>query len=853
MTIKTKTVGQVPTALQYGYNFTKLGWECFAAELKLDPDTGKKHIRPRVAWKYGEGATCDPVRLERQFRDGDAICIATGPSRLGVIDTDKKGDIDGEVALFCLEMEYGPLPKHLKVQTASGTIHRIMRDRRSRLKSGQGDLAPGIDTRGCGGMIIAAGTQVVAPNEKWKYKAGTYRFLNLADFGITSIEQLDINDLGEIPDWVVELAGDPSLDAPRGRKKLRNPKPTKKGEIPEPVFVAAYTTEQFREALNLLDADKFDAYDDYCDIMLACTHATTVHDGKEVFLNWCTKNGTGKFAKDRPQIEYQWDQNLRKRNMEGGLAVGTFNWLLRNAGFGDSDKIKWPPDDFGGDPLTLGQIELLKIKKKIKKLLNKAKRKKDEAAAVKAAALMKEHGLTEDDLDTAAAPSGSFDDFIAYLPEHKYIFKATGALWPPATINSILGANATNVLDNVNPAHCMTWAPGLPTLITDRVRDKAGWIGAEGKCTFNDFRMPPVFAGGDPALAQPWLDHIARLFPVGSVEYSHLIKVFAYRVRYPGEKVNYAIILGSDDQGIGKDSLLTPIETLLGEWNVADVSASLVMQDKYNPYLKSLLCKINEADDLGDADRFAFYNRRKTWSVAPPKHLDVRQMYTGLCYVDNVVLLIISSNNKAGLFLPPEDRRNFVAWSSRVRTDFELGYFKRLHDWYSEPGTAHHIAAYLASVDLSDFDPKATPPETDAWRDIVGANRTTEASLVGDLVASLDPFDTPAVFTVDELRKAAARDLSRFGDLHDLLNHTGKAKILSHRLNEAGYSPVRNPDVKDGRWSTGFRDVVVYGRKHGMVERERLDAALAHANVLADQSRAERKAAREAKKANKFH
>jgi hypothetical protein len=574
------------------------------------------------------------------------------------------------------------------------------------------------------------------------------------------------------------------------------------------------------------------------------THASTVHDGgKEVFLDWATKNGTGKYAKDRGRIANHWDANLRKRNMEGGLTVRTFNWLLAEAGHGDSDKIKWPPtDDFSADDLTAGAIELRKVKRNVKSLLRKAKKNNDQEAADKAAELMALYGLTEDDLNTRAAPSGSFDDFIAYLPEHKYIFKPTGTLWPPATINSVLGENATNVLDNDRPAHCMTWAPGQQMLIKDRVRSNGGWIEAPGKCTYNDFRLPPVFEGGDPEQAQPWLDHVARVFPVDSVEYAHLLKVLAYRVRNPGEKINHVIILGSDDQGIGKDSLLTPIEMILGEWNVASVSASLVMGDKYTPYLKSLLCKINEADDLGDDDRFAFYNRRKTWSVTPPKHLDVREMYLGLYYVDNVVLLVISSNNKAGLFLPPTDRRSFVAWSACVRTDFDAGYFQRLHDWYSEPGTVAHIAAYLVTVDLADFDPKATPPETAAWRDIVGANQTTEASLLGDLVASLSAIDPQPVFTLDELREVALSDPTHFGELHELLNHSAKARILTHRLDDAGYTPVRNPDVKDGRWSTGLRQVMIYGPKRSMVEKERLDAALAHAAALAAKRRAERKA-----------
>jgi hypothetical protein len=63
-----------------------------------------------------------------------------------------------------------------------------------------------------------------------------------------------------------------------------------------------------------------------------------------------------------------------------------------------------------------------------------------------------------------------------------------------------------------------------------------------------------------------------------------------------------------------------------------------------------------------------------------------------------------------------------VAWSDREKKDFSEGYWNSLWGWYDDGGYAH-VAAYLADVDISNFDPKAPPPRTDAFWDIVDVNR----------------------------------------------------------------------------------------------------------------------------------
>src|SRR5262249_13365864 len=81
------------------------------------------------------------------------------------------------------------------------------------------------------------------------------------------------------------------------------------------------------------------------------------------------------------------------------------------------------------------------------------------------------------------------------------------------------------------------------------------------------------------------------------------------------------------------------------------------------------------------------------------------------------------TNHKTdGIYLPADDRRHFVAWSNIGLEDFAQDYWRKLYHWYAKGGN-EAVAAYLANLDLSGFDPKAPPTKTSAVWEVVNANR----------------------------------------------------------------------------------------------------------------------------------
>jgi hypothetical protein len=349
-------------------------------------------------------------------------------------------------------------------------------------------------------------------------------------------------------------------------------------------------------------------------------------------------------------------------------------------------------------------------------------------------------------------------------------------------------------------------------LIGDRLVSEGGWIERTGVTCFNLYR-PPTLEPGAATRAGPWLEHVHKVF---GEDTEHIIKWLAHRVQRPQEKINHALVFGSKKQGTGKDTLLEPVKRAIGPWNFQEVSPQQVL-GRFNGFLKRVILRVNEARDLGDVNRYQFYDHMKAYTAAPPDVLRVDEKNLREHSILNCVGVILTTNYKTnGIYLPAEDRRHFVAWSDRTTEDFADGYWNRLWRWYDDGGD-RHVAAYLAELDISAFDPKAPPPKTEAFWAIVDANRAPEDAELADV---LDKLNNPDAVFLSQLIGDASEDFSRW--LEDRRNR----RAIPHRLEQCGYVAVRNPDAKDGLWLVGGARQVIYA-KASFSTREQIAAVQA--------------------------
>jgi RepB DNA-primase from phage plasmid len=126
----------------------------------------------------------------------------------------------------------------------------------------------------------------------------------------------------------------------------------------------------------------------------------------------------------------------------------------------------------------------------------------------------------------------SLEDFRAYMPMHNYFFTPSREPWPASSVNARLGkitlldSNGNPLLDNEGepetipasmwldlnrPVEQVTWAPGEPMLVRDRLIVEAGWIERAGVACLNLYR-PPTIVPGDPTAAGMWTDLVYKVF-----------------------------------------------------------------------------------------------------------------------------------------------------------------------------------------------------------------------------------------------------------------------------------------------------------------------------------------------------
>ena len=422
------------------------------------------------------------------------------------------------------------------------------------------------------------------------------------------------------------------------------------------------------------------------------------------------------------------------------------------------------------------------------------------------------------------------EDFVAYMQSPDYVYLPAGDFWPAARVDARLPPvplfdksgkpvvndktgeqkemRASAWLAKHAPVEQMTWVPGQPQLIRNKLTSDGGWTDQKGATVLNLYR-PPTIAPGDATKAEPWIKHVRTIYPD---EASHIIGFLAHRVRRPHEKINHGLVLGGL-QGIGKDTLLEPVKHAVGQWNFAEVSPQQML-GRFNGFLKSVVLRISEAKDMGEFDRFKFYAHTKTILAAPPDTLRVDEKHLREHSVFNVCGVVMTTNHKTdGIFLSADDRRHFVAWSEATKGDFTEAYWNDLWKWY-ERGGFGHVAAYLAELDLAGFNPKAPPPKTPAFWAIVDANRAPEDAELADV---LDAIAKDAV-TLDMLIAKAEREICEW------LRERKNRRAIPHRLEQCGYVPVHNDTAESGLFVINGKRQTVYA-KASLSVRDQLQAA----------------------------
>jgi hypothetical protein len=418
----------------------------------------------------------------------------------------------------------------------------------------------------------------------------------------------------------------------------------------------------------------------------------------------------------------------------------------------------------------------------------------------------------------------SIEDFVAFPPNNTFIYLPCREQWSAAAIDKVLppqqdlDANgqprfrlgkpvmikASTWLMRHRRVEQISWEPGAPMIIRDRlINGGVEWVERPGANVLNTYKAPTLPLG-DPDKAKRWVEHWHKIYPDNA---AHIIKWLAYRVQYPGVKINHALLIGSAEQGVGKDTLLMGALYATGGGNFKVVEPKRLLSN-YSNYVKFVILQISEIKDTGTADgdhidRFSLYDHLKDLIAAPPPVLHYVDKYLRGYDVTNCVGVVMTTNHGLGsIFVPDTDRRLYVAWTDfDGRKAFSDQYWKDFWYWYENEGGFGYVAAYLHTLDVSDFNPKARPPQTDAWKRMVRHDQPVEESELAD---TIDALGRPDALIVAEL---VAHDVKLAW-----MDEPKSRRSVPHRLGRCGYVSCE-AEQNRGQWRINNRRHTVYVKR----------------------------------------
>lgn len=288
----------------------------------------------------------------------------------------------------------------------------------------------------------------------------------------------------------------------------------------------------------------------------------------------------------------------------------------------------------------------------------------------------------------------------------------------------------------------VTYRPGQGVFVNEDLP------GLNGRCV-NTWRDPcvnlPASASRDDV--SRWLELVEFVVP-NAAERETVLDWLAWIIQNPGLKPNWALVIGSTYEGIGKDLMLEPVRVALGAGNVREISPD-DLDSQYTWFLAR--CRLVLVEEMKLSERKATMNRLKPLVAAPPYTLTVNAKFEPQYEIPNIIASVFFTNVENALAISQQGRRYFVTWNDGQPRLAE--YYKGLVAWYRSGGAAL-AARWLLSRDVSDFEAQGRAPESGAKEDMRRAARSLLEEWLEDSIADgAAPFDTDIVALEDVLAR----------------------------------------------------------------------------------------------------
>lgn len=420
------------------------------------------------------------------------------------------------------------------------------------------------------------------------------------------------------------------------------------------------------------------------------------------------------------------------------------------------------------------------------------------------------------------ATQPGLDDFVFSTETDCYINKDTGTSVTARVFNKMMwnlwgrgyfvageGKNSKVVtpeeafiIDQHDMVAGERYRPDLDELIYDGTEDE------EGGRYFNTYMTGPLpDPVDDPEVAQVLEDHMRDLLPE---HWQIVLQWMAHNIQYPGRKIIWTPLLVGEE-GDGKTTLGEILRAAMGG-GVRHVGV-VGKEALHSNFTKSLVGKsvvvleeVLQMNDTGRQDKASLVEKLKpyqsnTWVPYVAKGRDE-------VMVRNVTNYIAMTNHADALDVKVTSRR-WGVFATRYLHEPELtqerklsGAFNTIYGLINDPAKRGAIRGWLMSIDITDFNPFADAPMTEAKRTMAGAAVPEAQQQVEDVIEDGAPGVWPDLLSTNKLAE-------ELGKARDKPMNT---RTLNSTLTKMGW--IKVPDSIRPRF--GGQRHRLYVRKHGV-------------------------------------
>jgi len=367
--------------------------------------------------------------------------------------------------------------------------------------------------------------------------------------------------------------------------------------------------------------------------------------------------------------------------------------------------------------------------------------------------------------------------------------------------------------------------PSNPSRLIDR----------QGDLYVNQY-APPSWGTGpyDPGHIKMFEDFVKYLIP-DVFEREYFLDWLAAKCQDMGFR-GAAIVMVAQRQGIGRSTLATMIEHLLGGVNVRNEPFEKVVgETQFNEWLEAPFVVSDETLNTGGLDNYRTYEKLKEIIDPRPKIVTINPKYgkQRRSMVHSSFLFL--SNHSNALAMSEDDRRFFVI--SNPHTPAEPEYFMKLNEWlsqYDREGKhewARHVFRWLneRKVDMKGL--LAPPKQTAAKAAMIQESRG-DIDAVSEAVTNCWPCE---YITKKQFTHAIEFFASRI-DLYELKNAKAQiSRVFSSMTYPLAESALMKLDGKPTRFRVITRregvDTAGKGMELTQTQRSHIRGALIDSSI----------------------